>query len=68
VAGAVRLAQELGPGHTVVTVLSDDGTRYISRLYNPQVLRERGLPVAPWLRRDSDGSHPPSAHGKMCRE
>lgn len=49
VAGAVRLARELGPGHTVVTVLCDSGTRYASRLFNPEFLRSRQLPVARWL-------------------
>jgi len=49
VAGAVRLARELGPGHTIVTVLADSGARYQSRLFNPAFLVERGLPVPPWL-------------------
>ncbi len=49
VAGAVRLARELGPGHTIVTVLADYGTRYQSKLFNPQFLREKGLPVPHWL-------------------
>ncbi|MCC6472660.1 MAG: cysteine synthase A [Burkholderiales bacterium] len=49
VAGAMRLAADLGPGHTVVTVLADAGTRYRSRLFNPAFLRERGLPVPDWL-------------------
>jgi cysteine synthase A len=49
VAGAVRLARELGPGHTIVTVLADSGTRYASRLFNPQFLRSKGLPVPGWL-------------------
>jgi cysteine synthase A len=48
-AGAVRLARELGPGHTIVTVLCDSGTRYASRLFNPEFLRGKGLPVPPWL-------------------
>jgi cysteine synthase A len=51
VAGAVRLARDLGPGHTIVTVLADYGTRYQSRLFNPKFLRERGLPVPQWLDR-----------------
>jgi len=54
VAGAVRLAQEMGPGHTIVTVLADYGMRYQSRLFNPDFLRKKGLPVPPWLER---GSH-----------
>jgi cysteine synthase A len=49
VAGAIRLARLLGPGHTVVTVLCDYGTRYQSKLFNPQFLREKGLPVPDWL-------------------
>lgn len=49
VAGAVRLARELGSGHTVVTILADYGTRYQSKLFNPQFLREKNLPVPPWL-------------------
>lgn len=49
VAGAIRLARELGPGHTIVTVLCDSGQRYASRLFNPSFLREKGLPVPAWL-------------------
>lgn len=49
IAGAVRVARELGPGHTVVTVLCDYGTRYQSKLFNPAFLREKGLPVPAWL-------------------
>lgn len=49
VAGAVRLARELGPGHTIVTILCDGGQRYFSRLYNPVFLKEKGLPTPPWL-------------------
>jgi cysteine synthase A len=51
VAGAVRLAKELGPGHTIVTILADYGTRYQSKLFNPQFLREKNLPVPSWLER-----------------
>jgi len=53
VAGAVRLAKELGPGHTIVTILADYGTRYLSKLFNPQFLQEKKLPVPPWLERKS---------------
>jgi cysteine synthase A len=53
VAGAVRLAKELGPGHTIVTILADYGTRYQSKLFNPQFLREKNLPVPAWLERRS---------------
>jgi cysteine synthase A len=49
VAGAIRLAKELGPGHTVVTVLADSGTRYQSKLFNPAFLKAKGLPVPDWL-------------------
>jgi len=49
VAGAIRLAQEMGPGHTIVTVLCDGGQRYQSKLYNPGFLREKNLPVPDWL-------------------
>lgn len=51
VAGAIRLARELGPGHTIATVLCDYGTRYQSKLFNPEFLREKGLPVPGWLER-----------------
>ncbi len=49
VAGAIRLARDLGPGHTVVTVLCDSGTRYQSKLFNPAFLKEKGLPFPDWL-------------------
>jgi len=49
VAGAIHLARELGPGHTIVTVLCDYGTRYQSKLFNPAFLREKGLPTPAWL-------------------
>jgi cysteine synthase A len=49
VAGAMQLARQLGPGHTIVTVLCDSGTRYQSKLYNPDFLRGKGLPVPAWL-------------------
>ena len=51
VAGAIRLAKELGPGHTIVTILCDYGTRYQSRLFNPAFLRAKNLPVPAWLER-----------------
>ncbi|MGY6570864.1 MAG: cysteine synthase A, partial [Salinarimonas sp.] len=53
VAGAIRLARELGPGKTIVTILCDYGTRYQSKLYNPAFLREKGLPVPEWLERET---------------
>lgn len=49
VAGAIRMAQQLGPGHTVVTILCDHGSRYASKLFNPAFLREKNLPVPEWL-------------------
>ena len=49
VAGAIRLAESLGPGHSIVTILCDYGTRYQSKLFNPAFLRERQLPVPGWL-------------------
>ncbi len=49
VAGAIRMAKEMGPGHTIVTILCDYGTRYQSKLFNPTFLREKGLPVPRWL-------------------
>ncbi|MGR3453045.1 cysteine synthase A [Pseudooceanicola sp.] len=49
VAGAVRLAKEMGPGHTIVTILCDYGNRYQSKLFNSDFLREKGLPTPPWL-------------------
>ena len=51
VAGAIRLARELGPGHTIVTILCDSGTRYQSRLFNPAFLEGKSLPVPAWLAR-----------------
>ena len=53
VAGAIRLAQELGPGHTIVTILADYGTRYQSKLFDPAFLRSKKLPVPEWLERSS---------------
>ena len=49
VAGAIRMAKDLGPGHTIVTILCDQGSRYQSKIYNPEFLKERGLPVPGWL-------------------
>ncbi len=53
VAGAIRLARELGPGHIIVTVLADYGTRYQSKLFNPEFLRSKNLPVPAWLEKRS---------------
>lgn len=49
VAAAVKLAREMGPGHRIVTILCDGGSRYQSKLFNPEFLRGKGLPVPPWL-------------------
>ena len=51
IAGAIRLARELGPGHTIVTVLCDYGTRYQSKMFNPEFLRGKNLPVPEWMER-----------------
>jgi cysteine synthase len=58
VAGAIRLAKDMGPGHTIVTILADLGTRYQSKLFDPRFLRAKGLPVPPWLERRTDVSIP----------
>ncbi len=49
IAGAIRMAKEMGPGHTIVTILCDYGTRYQSKLFNPSFLKEKGLPYPDWL-------------------
>ena len=49
IAAAVRVAKQLGPGHTVVTILADGGSRYQSKLFNPEFLRSKDLPVPGWL-------------------
>ena len=59
VAGAMKLARELGPGRTIVTMLCDTGTRYLSKLYNPDFLREKGLPLPPWTEEEKSGQAPP---------
>jgi cysteine synthase A len=61
VAGAVRLARALGPGHTIVTVLCDSGSRYASKLFNPEFLRSKSLPVPSWL----DGARPSLPEGLL---
>ncbi|MET3580681.1 cysteine synthase A [Mesorhizobium robiniae] len=58
IAGAIRLAREMGPGHTIVTVLCDYGTRYQSKLFNPEFLREKKLPVPGWMEQRSTISVP----------
>ena len=54
IAGAIRMAKEMGPGHTIVTILCDYGNRYQSKLFNPEFLRSKGLPTPAWLE-----PHPP---------
>ncbi|WP_337266852.1 cysteine synthase A [Oryzifoliimicrobium ureilyticus] len=54
IAGAVKLAKELGPGHTIVTILCDYGNRYQSKLFNPEFLASKGLPVPAWLTKSSN--------------
>src|SRR5205807_1325759 len=54
VAGAIRLARELGPGRTIVTILADSGNRYQSKLFNPDFMRSKNLPVPDWLERRSE--------------
>jgi hypothetical protein len=49
IAGAIRVAQKLGRGHTIVTIIADYGTRYATKIFNPQFLRSRNLPVPRWL-------------------
>jgi cysteine synthase A len=58
VAGAIRLARDMGPGHIIVTVLADYGTRYQSRLFNPKFLHEKGLPVPKWLETQEPAAPP----------
>jgi cysteine synthase A len=58
VAGAIRLARELGPGHTIVTILADYGTRYQSKLFDPEFLRSKNLPVPAWMERRSSVTPP----------
>jgi len=58
VAGAIRMAREMGPGHTIVTILCDYGNRYQSKLFNPEFLASKDLPVPEWLTRESDISVP----------
>ncbi|GAA2822120.1 cysteine synthase A [Aminobacter aminovorans] len=58
IAGAIRLARQLGPGHTIVTVLADFGTRYQSKLFNPDFLRSKSLPVPDWMETEPNISVP----------
>jgi cysteine synthase A len=54
IAGAIHLARELGPGHTIVTILCDSGSRYASKLFNPSFLRAKGLPAPAWLEKKAE--------------
>ena len=63
IAGAIRLARDMGPGHTIVTILCDFGTRYASKLYNPAFLRSKDLPVPAWLERAPSVTVPYAAAG-----
>jgi cysteine synthase A len=58
IAGAIRLAKELGPGHTIVTILADYGNRYQSKLFNPEFLRSKSLPVPAWMEKRSQVQAP----------
>ncbi len=58
VAGALRLARDLGPGHTIVTILADHGSRYASKLFDPAFLRSRGLPLPSWVEPREGGTRP----------
>src|SRR5439155_17306968 len=58
IAGAIRLARQLGPGKTIVTILADSGNRYQSKLFNPAFMRSKNLPVPEWLERHSNVSVP----------
>jgi cysteine synthase len=55
VAGAIRLARDMGPGHTIVTLLADYGNRYQSKLFNPAFLRDKGLPAPDWMEAEGNG-------------
>jgi cysteine synthase A len=64
VAGAIRMARDLGPGHTIVTVLCDYGSRYQSKIFNPKFLRSKGLPSPDWLE-DADTKEMPGVFEKV---
>jgi cysteine synthase A len=53
IAGAIQLAKQLGPGKTIVTILADSGNRYQSKLFNPEFMRSKNLPVPAWLEKRS---------------
>ena len=68
IAGAIRLARELGPGHTIVTILCDYGTRYQSKLFNPEFLRSKNLPVPGWMEREPEIAVPLREGGVMASQ
>ena len=53
VGGAIKLAKQLGPGHTIVTILADYGTKYPKKIYNPELLKSKNLPQPNWLVTDT---------------
>jgi hypothetical protein len=67
VAGAIRMAREMGPGHTIVTILCDYGNRYQSKLFNPEFLASKDLPVPEWLTRKSDLSIPYASEPSLMK-
>ena len=54
IAGAIQLAKQLGPGKTIVTILADSGNRYQSKLFNPEFMRSKNLPVPAWLEKRTE--------------
>ncbi len=68
VAGAIRVAKELGPGHTIVTILCDLGNRYSSKLHNYKFLASKGLPIAPWLQTESEKKRTDSIYHSLLIE
>ena len=58
VSGAIRLAKEMGPGHTIVTPLCDSGGRYAAKMFNPEFLRSKDLPVPGWMERKTNIAPP----------
>ena len=58
IAGAMRMARDMGPGHTIVTILCDYGNRYQSKLFNPEFLRSKELPVPGWIEEEVNISVP----------
>ena len=68
VAGAIQLAKQLGPGKTIVTILADSGNRYQSKLFNPEFMRSKNLPVPAWLeKRTRSTCRSRRCEGGVCR-